>query len=144
MFYGTKCDKLLVTMRNRKFKTLIKMKTRNLIFTLAITAGMIASSNVFAIDPISFSTDMAVSKTEMIVEKDIKVQDWMLTADFDAAKTGVSSEKSLVLENWMIDGNWSKNNNVSKNTPEAELKVESWMLNSFVPEKENTQGKENI
>ena len=120
------------------------MKTRNLIFTLAITTGMIVSSNVFAIDPISFSTDMAVSKTEMIVEKDIKVQDWMLTADFDAAKTGVSLEKSLVLEKWMLDRNWSKNKNVSENTPEAELKVESWMLKSFVPGKENTQGKENI
>jgi len=116
------------------------MKPRNLVFTLAITAGIIASTDVFSIDPISFSTDKAVSKTEMIVEKDIKVQDWMLNADFDAAKTGISSEKSLELENWMIDGNWSKN----KNTPEAELKVESWMLKSFVPGKENTQGKENI
>ena len=120
------------------------MKPRNLVFTLAITAGIIASTDVFSIDPISFSTDKAVSKTEMIVEKDIKVQDWMLNADFDAAKTRVSSEKSLELENWMIDGNWSKNKNVLKNTPEAEIKVESWMLKSFVPGKENTQGKENI
>jgi hypothetical protein len=68
----------------------------------------------------------------------------MLSADFDAAKTGVSSEKSLVLEKWMLDRNWSKNKNVSENTPETELKVESWMLKSFVPGKENTQGKENI
>ena len=120
------------------------MKTKNLIFALAIGLGIIASLNVQAIDPITFSADKAVSKTEMIVEKDIKVQDWMLNADFDAAKTRVSSKKSLELENWMIDGNWSKNKNVLKNTPEAEIKVESWMLKSFVPGKENTQGKENI
>ena len=115
------------------------MKTRNLILTLAITLGIIASSNVFAIDPISFSTDKAVSKTEMIVEKDIKVQSWMVEADVLSAKNGVSKEKSLDVENWMIDGTWSKNKNErTATTPEAELKVEDWMLNSF------DQGQEKI
>ena len=113
------------------------MKTRNLILTLAITLGIIASSNVSAIDPISFSTDKAVSKTEMIVEKDIKVQDWMVEADVLNSKTKVSTEKSLGLENWMIDGSWSKKE--STNTDEAELKVEDWMLNFSATGKENVQ-----
>ena len=115
------------------------MKTRNLILTLAITLGIIASSNVFAIDPISFSTDKAVSKTEMIVEKDIKVQDWMVDADVAGTRTGVSTEKSLDLENWMIDGSWSKNNNDRVITPEADVKVEDWMLKSFDSGKEKVQ-----
>lgn len=113
------------------------MKTRNLILTLAIGLGIIASSNVHAIDPISFSTDKAVSKTEMIVEKDIKVQDWMVEADVLGSKNGVSTEKSLELENWMVDGSWSKKE--SAKSPEAELKVEDWMLKSFDSSKENVQ-----
>ena len=121
-----------------KSQTLIKMKTRNLILTLAITLGIIASSNVSAIDPISFSTDKAVSKTEMVVEKDIKVQDWMVDADVLSSKTKVSTEKSLDLENWMIDGHWNKKE--STNTSEAELKVEDWMLkSSFDSGKEKVQ-----
>ena len=102
------------------------MKTRNLILTLAITLGIIASSNVFAIDPISFSTDKAVSKTEMIIEKDMKVQDWMVDADVLSARNGVAREKSLKLDNWMIEGSWNKEE--PANTQEAELKVEDWML----------------
>ena len=113
------------------------MKTRNLIVALAFGLGIIASTNVHAIDPISFSTDMEVSKTEMIVEKDIKVQDWMVEADVLSSKTKVSSEKSLDLENWMIDGTWSKKE--STKTPEAELKVEDWMLKSFDTSKEEVQ-----
>ncbi len=116
-------------------QTLIKMKTRNLILSLAIGLGIIASSNVLAIDPISFSTDKAVSKTEMIVEKDIKVQDWMVDAEVVDFKNGVSKEKSLDLENWMIDGSWNKNERT--NAPETEIKVEDWMLKSFDSGKEN-------
>ena len=105
------------------------MKTKNLIVTLAFGLGIIASSNVHAIDPISFSTDKAVSKTEMIVEKDIKVQDWMVEADVLGAKNGVAREKSLDVANWMIDGSWNKKESVI--SPERELKVEDWMLTSF-------------
>jgi hypothetical protein len=110
------------------------MKTRNLILVLAIGLGIIASSNVHAIDPISFSTDKAVSKTEMIIEKDIKVQDWMLDADVLGARNGVAREKSLDLENWMIDATWNKKE--PANTQEPELKVEDWMLKSFDSGKE--------
>ena len=113
------------------------MKTRNLIIVLAFGLGIIASTNVHAIDPISFSTDKVISKTEMIVEKDIKVQDWMVEADVLSSKTKVSTEKSLDLENWMIDGAWSKKE--STKTPEAELKVEDWMLKSFDTSKEEVQ-----
>ena len=110
------------------------MKTRNLILALAIGLGIIASSNVQAIDPISFSTDKAVSKTEMIIEKDIKVQDWMLDADVLGARNGVAREKSVDLENWMIDGAWNKKE--VANTQEPELKVEDWMLKPFDSGKE--------
>jgi len=104
------------------------MKTRNLILALAFGLGIIASSNVHAIDPISFSTDKAVSKTEMIIEKDIKVQDWMVDADVLSGRHGVAREKSLALDNWMIDGSWNKKE--AANTQEAELKIEDWMLKS--------------
>ena len=110
------------------------MKTRNLILALAIGLGIIASSNVQAIDPISFSTDKAVSKTEMIIEKDIKVQDWMLDTDVLGARNGVAREKSVDLENWMIDGAWNKKE--VANTQEPELKVEDWMLKPFDSGKE--------
>jgi hypothetical protein len=112
------------------------MKTKNLILSLAFGLGVIASSNVHAIDPISFSIDKAVSKTEMIVEKDIKVQDWMVEADVLSAKDGVAKEKSIDVENWMIDGSWSKKESVK--TPEPELKVEDWMLKFSDSSKEDT------
>ena len=105
------------------------MKTKNLIFALVFGIGMVASTNAFPIDPISFSTDKAVSKTEVIVEKEIKLQDWMVDADVLATRNGVARENKLELENWMIDGAWTKKE--SSNTPEAELKVEDWMLASF-------------
>ena len=104
------------------------MKTRNVISAIAIAIGIFAFANVQAIDPISFSTDKAVSKTEMIVENDIKVQDWMVDADVLSARNGVSSEKNLSLENWMIEGSWNKE---TVKTQEPELKVEDWMLKSF-------------
>jgi hypothetical protein len=104
------------------------MKSRNVISAIAIAIGVFAFSNVQAIDPISFSTDKTVSKTEMIVEKDIKVQDWMLDADMLGARNEVSREKNLTLENWMIEGSWNKE---KVKTQEPELKVEDWMLKSF-------------
>ena len=112
------------------------MKTRNLILTLAIGLGIIATSNVLAIDPIAFSTDKAVSKTEMIVENDIKVQDWMVEAEVFGTREAASREKSLELENWMTDGPWI--NKEQADVQEAELKVEDWML------KLSDYGKENI
>jgi len=112
------------------------MKARNLMLTLAFGLGIIASSNVHAIDPISFSTDKAVSKTEMIVEKDIKVQDWMVDADVLSTRHGVAREKSLSLDNWMIDGSWNKKE--STKSLEPELKVEDWMLKPFDSGKEET------
>ena len=112
------------------------MKARNLMLTLAFGLGIIASSNVHAIDPISFSTDKAVSKTEMIIEKDIKVQDWMVDADVLSARHGVAREKSLSLDNWMIDGSWNKME--STKSLEPELKVEDWMLKPFDSGKEET------
>ena len=112
------------------------MKARNLMLTLAFGLGIIASSNVHAIDPISFSTDKAVSKTEMIIEKDIKVQDWMVDADVLSARHGVAREKSLDVETWMIDGSWNKKE--SAKSLEPELKVEDWMLKPFNSGKEET------
>jgi hypothetical protein len=67
----------------------------------------------------------------MVVEKDIKVQDWMVESDVFSFRDGVSTEKSMGLENWMIEGSWNNNKNISANAPEAELKVEDWMLKSF-------------
>jgi hypothetical protein len=104
------------------------MKTKKTLLTLALGLGILTSANVFAIDPMSFSTDKAVSKTEMIVEKDIEVQDWMVKSALFKTMDAVGSEKSLGLEIWMIDGSW--NNKESTVTPEAELKVEDWMLKS--------------
>jgi hypothetical protein len=112
------------------------MKTRNLILAVAFGLGIIASSNVHAIDPISFSSDKAVSKTEMIIEKDIKVQDWMVDADVLGASHGVVREKNLKLDNWMIDGSWN-NNKESAKSVEPELKVEDWMLKLSDPGEEN-------
>ncbi len=114
------------------------MKTKNLILTLALAIGIFAFSNVNAIDPISFSTDKAVSKTEMIVEKDIKVQDWMVDADLLVARNGVAKEKSLKVENWMLEGSWNKTEGTTASAEPA-LKLESWMLTSFTPEEESAQ-----
>ncbi len=113
------------------------MKTRNLIFALVIGSGISISSNVHAIDPISFSTDKAVSKTELIVEKDIKVQDWMVEAEVFYSSDAASREKSLELESWMIEGSWNKKGDA--NVQEPALKVEDWMLRSFNSNTENTE-----
>jgi len=111
------------------------MKKGIIILTLAATLGIIASSNVHAIDPMSFSTDKTVSKTEMILEKDIKVQDWMVeSSDFGTRENASSREKSVELENWMIDGSWNKKEDTK--VQETELKVEDWMLKSFDSSKE--------
>jgi hypothetical protein len=111
------------------------MKTNRTIFALAFGCCIFAFSNAFSIDPISFSTDKTVSKKEMIVEKEIKVQDWMVETELFRTRDAVSSEKNLVLENWMIDGSW--NNNETQNTAETELKVEDWMLKPFDQVEEN-------
>ncbi len=111
------------------------MKKGIIILTLATTLGIFATSNVHAIDPMSFSTDKAVSKTEMIIEKDIKVQDWMVEAEVFGTRDAVLRENSLDLENWMIDGSWNKKE--QSNVPEAEIKVEDWMLKSCDSSKEN-------
>lgn len=107
------------------------MRTRNLILIMAIVLGFLASSNAFAIDPIAFSTDKAVSKTEMIIEKEIKLQDWMVDAEVFATRDAVSMEKSLDLKNWMIADSWSKQEHAD--LPDPGLKVEDWMLRSFDP-----------
>jgi hypothetical protein len=113
-----------------------KMKKATITLTLAITFGVFVTSNVFAIDPISFSTDKAVSKTEMIVEKDIKVQDWMMESNFLSNKREANSrEKSLELENWMIESSWVKKEQT--NEPEPKIEVENWMLKSWDSVKEN-------
>lgn len=113
------------------------MKTNRTMFAAAFVVCIFASSNVFSIDPLSFSTDKTVSKKEVIVEQDIKVQDWMVETDVFGSRDAASVEKSLKLENWMIDGSWNKKE--TEVSREPELKVQDWMLKSFNQVDETTK-----
>jgi hypothetical protein len=106
-------------------------------FATAFVFCIFASSNAFSIDPISFSTDKTVSKKEVIVEQEIKVQDWMVETEVFGSRNAASVEKNLKLENWMIDGSWNKKE-VEK-TSDPELKVQDWMLKSFNQVEETIQ-----
>lgn len=105
------------------------MKKSTAILTLAIGIGILFSSNLKANNNTSF--DEAI-KTDISIEKEIVMQDWML--EFDAAEMTKenSTENEINLELWMITPEWVDNS--EQMTSETEIELEDWMTRSFLEE----------
>jgi hypothetical protein len=141
----------------RKQKTIETMKTRmNQIVVAALFGLIMLVGNVSA-----KGTEVTASSRETIIEPAMEVESWMVsektwgsisglfrgndlqlenwmvdentwsTSDFRFTET---TDESLELESWMIDGkNWQVNSPApSENEQEADLAVESWMLNESI------------
>jgi hypothetical protein len=108
-------------------KNHIEMKKATMILAVAFAAGFLTISTVQAIQPMQIAELMLSINNEIVLEEDIKLQQWMYTPELFSAP---SVETSLELSSWMVNTNeWEKTDN--QLTVEPEIALEEWMINTF-------------
>ncbi len=108
------------------------MKKATLILTLAFGLGFFLNTAVHAINPIQCNDLMIRINSELSFEKEIALQDWMLSMEAFSKRIEHTAEQAIELQPWMyvaVTG--------PENTPlaaerriemESEIEVEAWML----------------
>jgi hypothetical protein len=108
------------------------MKRINIIATLTLAIGLFITPAVKALNPVQVTSLAEYALADIVIEKELKVQDWMLSTSADGEFAPKPVEKALELESWMIQGNW--NEVETRLTAEAEIELEDWMTEKFIPE----------
>ncbi len=106
------------------------MNKTAIILAIAIGMGFFLSSPARATNPTHYSAILMNFGADMNAEKEITLQDWMISLDAFCQTGKNVSEPGLEVESWMLRTEWMR-----KDIPqfqEPELRVEDWMLK--VPE----------
>ena len=102
------------------------MKKVTMILAVAFAAGFLTISSVQAIQPMQMTGLMLSINKEIVLEEDIKLQEWMYTPESFA----VPFEETLKLSSWMIEtSDWEPANN--QVTEESGIELEEWMITIF-------------
>jgi len=105
------------------------MKKVTMILTLAAGFGFMTSQVVQAVQPMHHSGLNNNDKSSIVLEKEIELQDWMLSPASFSKEKGIEIEQMLVLQDWMLDADWGQAN--IRLVSESEIELEDWMLNIF-------------
>ena len=105
------------------------MKKVTMIFALAAGLGFIISQTAQAIEPSQNSGLTNNDNAGIVLEKEIELQDWMLSPASFSKEKGIEIEQMLVLQDWMLDADWGQAN--IRLVSESEIELEDWMLNIF-------------
>ncbi|HEC43984.1 MAG TPA: hypothetical protein ENI20_14270 [Bacteroides sp.] len=103
------------------------MKKATMILAVAFAAGFLTISTVQAIHPMQITELMLSINKEIVIEEEIKLQQWMYTPESFLAP---SIEKSIELSSWMVNTNeWIETE--KQFTEDSEIVLEEWMINTF-------------
>ena len=103
------------------------MKKTTIILSFVLGLWFVLPSAVLAINPMHFNGLALNINSDIYVEKDIMLQDWMLRIEPFKGSPDITSDLEPEVKPWMLDASWIKDN--SRLTPEPEMKLEGWMLN---------------
>ncbi len=102
------------------------MKRTTLIIALAFGMGFLLTNKVNAIHPMQFNPLLASFNAEFNLERDIRLEDWMLSVP--SFKGTAGTENDIALSPWMFDVSWTEN--AVSLAAEPELELEGWMLDA--------------
>ena len=105
------------------------MKNATMIFALAAGLGLITSQAVQATEPMQNSELISNDNPGIVLEKEIELQDWMLSPAAFSEDEGNVNEQELVVQPWMVDADWGQKN--TGMVSESEIELEDWMFNTF-------------
>lgn len=105
------------------------MKKLIAIASIVLGLGIILSSTVQANTLMKSDVETSLERSDISLEKEISIQDWMLSFEKMTNSIEAGVEKELRLESWMLDLSWTVN--TDEVTAEAEIPLEDWMTASF-------------
>ena len=105
------------------------MKKVTMILTLAAGLGIMTSQVVQAVQPMHHSGLSNNDNSSIVLEKEIELQDWMLSPSSFSKEKGNENEQILVVQDWMLDADWGQEN--TRFVSESEIELKDWMLNTF-------------
>jgi len=105
------------------------MKKVTMILTLAAGLGFMTSQVVQAVQPMYHSGLTNNDNSSIVLEKEIELQDWMLSLASFSEEKGIEREQMLVVQDWMLDADWGQEN--ARLVSESEIELEDWMLSTF-------------
>jgi hypothetical protein len=100
------------------------MRRTMLILALAFGMGFLATNKVNAIHPMQFNTLITNFNAEFNLERDIRLENWMLSVPSFMGKTATEGE--VAVSPWMFDTSWTCNPDELADEPE--LRLENWMI----------------
>lgn len=103
------------------------MKKVTLTITIAFSLGFLFTSSAMTILPFHLNEVVSKVSREVSLEKEIHLQNWMLTPERFQRAAEYENEKAIEVSSWMLQGNWLKDNPED----EASIEVEDWMLSGF-------------
>ncbi len=103
------------------------MKKNTIISAIAIGLGFFLTTSVQAIHPVHYTGLLLNIENEMDSQKELVVQDWMLSAEAFSMEKENSIEPRLDVKPWMLDRDEWSNNDPELNC-EPEIKVQGWMM----------------
>ena len=107
------------------------MKKSAITITLALGIMVLSFSNVQAINPSQLSAEVLMIQSDVTIENEIIVEDWMFSFDAQQMASEKVMEKNISLESWMIDASWNVNTDLI--VSESNIELEDWMTESFTP-----------
>lgn len=105
------------------------MKRTIMIVALVFGMGFLFTSAVKAIHPMQITGIVLNISKDVRFEKDIMLEDWMLSVESFSSKAAAATEKEPEVSSWMIESSWAGND--GRLATEPELKLEDWMMGSF-------------
>jgi hypothetical protein len=105
------------------------MKKFTAISSILLGLGILFSTTVQASIPMMSDSETRIERSDISLEKEIGIQDWMLSFEKRNNSLEAGVEKELKLESWMLDLSWTVN--TDEVIAEAEIPLEDWMTASF-------------
>jgi hypothetical protein len=127
------------------------MKKVTMILTLVAGLGIMTSQVIQAVQPMHHSGLNNNDNSVIELEKEIELQDWMLSpASFSKkgneseqilivqdwmlspasfSEKGNEIEQELIVQSWMLDADWGQEN--TRFVSESEIELKDWMLNTI-------------
>ena len=103
------------------------MKKITIISAIAIGLGFFLTTSVQAIHPVQYTGLLLNIENKMDSQKELVVQDWMLSAEAFSVEKKNSIEPRLDVKPWMLDMDEWSNTDVQP-ICEPEIEVQGWMM----------------
>ncbi len=106
------------------------MKKSTLTATITFGIALLFASSVQALNTIHLSEMIYKAKSEMSLEKEVELRDWMLSPESFNGSSLDQAEQEMKVRSWMLDASW--NSGKDRPASESNIALENWMVEPFV------------